>query len=102
MTYANAAYTLLAGASATGAAVDWRGGKGTFSVYSATFGGGTVKLQWSPDGGTTWLDVDKSGDTYVTLTAIGAGNFELPECKIRAHVATATAIYAKAFGIDSN
>jgi len=100
MAYNNAGYPLLSGGSATGAAVQWRGGKGCFTVYSATFGGGTVKLQWSPDDGTTWLDVDSGDDAYVTLTAVGAGNFELPECQIRAHVATATAVYAKAFGIS--
>jgi len=100
MTFKNAEYPLLTNVAATGDAVVWPGGRGCFTVYSATFGGGTVKLQWSPDDGTTWLDVDKSGDTYVTLTAVGAGNFDLPPCKIRANVATATAVYAKAFGID--
>jgi hypothetical protein len=100
MTFKNSEYQLLDNVAATGAAFDWPGGKGVFTVYSATFGGGTVKLEWSPDAGSTWLDVDASGDTYVTLTAVGAGLFELPPCQIRAHVATATAVYAKAFGVE--
>lgn len=92
---------LLENGSATGAAQEWDGGKGIFTVYSATFGGGTVKLQWTPDGGTTWLDVDRTGETYVTFTAVGAGTFELPAgCDIRAHVATASAVYAKAMQIN--
>ena len=45
-----------------------------------------MKLQWSPDDGTTYQDVDRSGDTYVTLTAAGAGLFDLPVCKIKAVV----------------
>lgn len=66
-----------------GNAADWPGGRGAFAAYG-TFGSGTVKLQWSPDDGTTWLDVDRSGDTYVTFTANGSGGFELPACQIRA------------------
>ncbi len=94
---AKSGYDLLSNASATPTTgTFWPGGRGTFTVYSATFGGGTVKLQWSPDQGVTWLDVDRSGDTYCTLTAVGSGNFDLPECLIRANVATATAVYAKA------
>jgi hypothetical protein len=78
------------GSDANGAAVDWVSGDGVFSAYG-TFGGGTCKLQWSPDAGTTWFDVDKSGDTYTTLTAAGAGAFRLPTCKIRAVLSGATA-----------
>ncbi len=78
--------SLIANGSATGAAVDWAGGKGVFVVRAGTFSGATVKLQWSPDQGTTWLDVDQGGDVFVTLTAVGAGLFELPGCKIRAAV----------------
>ena len=89
---------LLSNASATGTAVTWKGGKGVFTLYSATIGGATVTLQWSPDGGTTWLAVDQGGTTFVTFTAVGAGAFELPTCPIRALVAAGTpsALYAKA------
>lgn len=94
-------YALLANASATGSAVAWPGGRGTFSVPAGTFSGATVKLQWSPDEGTTYLDVDNSGDTYVTLTAAGAGNFELPPCLIKATISgSPTGIYANAQRID--
>lgn len=64
-------------------AIDWPGGRGVFAVFG-TFNGATSKLQWSPDAGTTYIDVDASGDTYVTKTAAGQGGFELPGCKLRA------------------
>lgn len=80
---------LLSNASATGSALEWQGGKGTFMV-EATFGGGTVKLQsQSPNG--TWLDVPSC-----SLTANGMANFELPRGVLRANVATATAVFAYA------
>ncbi len=102
MAYNNAGYPILSNAAATGDAIDWGGGKGCFSVYSGTFNGATAKLQWSPNDGTTWLDVDRSGDTYVTFTAAGAGNFELPACMIRVAISGGppSAMYAKVFGID--
>jgi len=78
--------TLISNGTATGQAKPWRGGRGVFSVPEATFGGATVKLQWQPIGSSAWLDVDQGGDTFVTLTAAGAGGFELPECYIRAAV----------------
>jgi hypothetical protein len=83
---------LLAAASANvnGAAFDWQGGRGVFAAFG-TFGGGTVALQWTPDGGTDWLAVDASGNTFVTFTANGAGGFELPPCQIRAVLTGATA-----------
>lgn len=85
-------YPLFAAQAANGNsnAIDWPGGRGNFSAFG-TWGGATAKLQWSPDGGVTYLDVDRSGDTFVTLTANGAGGFELPVCKIRANLANITA-----------
>lgn len=68
----------------------WAGGRGSFAAFG-TFGGGTAKLQMSPDNGTTWLDVDRSGDSYVTLNANGNGDFELPPCLLRVSLAGATA-----------
>jgi len=85
------AITLADNLSASGQWYDWPGGSGVF-VARATWGGGTVKLQFSMDGGTTAVDVG----TYTTLTANGGGNFTLPACKIRANIATATAVYATA------
>lgn len=91
MSYSSS-YPLLAAvvANVNGAAFDWPGGRGVFSAFG-TFGGGTVALQWSPDGGTTWLAVDRGTDTFTTLTAAGAGGFELPACQIRAALTGATA-----------
>lgn len=83
-------------------AIDWPGGRGVFAVFG-TPNGATVKLQWSPDGGTTWLDVDRSGDTYVTLSAAGAGGFELPACKLRANQASSggsTSLTATVGGVN--
>lgn len=103
MTFVPARYTLLSAVveDTTGASIDWAGGRGVFAAYG-TFDSGTAKLQWSPDDGTTWLDVDRSGETYVTFTADGAGNFELPACMIRAVLSgsTTAALTATAHGVD--
>ena len=80
---------LLSAAGATGSSATWGGGYGVF-YCTGTFGSGTVKLQASYDNGTTWLDVDKSPDTYVTFTANGHGEFTLPPCLVRANVSGAT------------
>lgn len=55
---------------------DWSGGAGTLAG-SGTFDSGTLTLQMSPDGGTTWLA------TSATLTAAGIAAFTLPPCKVR-------------------
>ena len=72
-------------ADAEGAAFDWDGGVGSF-VGWGTWGSGTSKLQMSPDGGTTWIDVG----TDVTLTDDGMGNFQLGPCKIRGDLSGST------------
>lgn len=77
--------TLLSNAAATGSSVRWFGGRGVFIVNAGTFSGATVKLQWSIDQ-SVWHDVDQAGDSFVTLTAIGAGGFELPPCHLRAAI----------------
>jgi len=70
------------------AEIQWSGQTlGNFSA-EGTFGGGTAKLQWSQDGGTTWKDVDT---VDLAFTEIGAGNFFLPACKLRINLAGATA-----------
>lgn len=81
---------LVSNASATGGAVPWIGGIGVFTA-SATFGGGTVKLQFLADDGTTWIDVGSN----TTLIANGGGVFTLPPCSIRCNIATATAVFAR-------
>lgn len=69
--------------------VRWYGGRGSIAVWG-TFGGGTVTLQMSPDGGTTWLNVDHSSDNYVTFTAGGTGGFDLGLCMLRFNLTGAT------------
>ena len=98
---ANAVYSLLDDAAATGSPVRWRGGAGVFSVYAGAFGGATVALQWSPDDGVTWLPADQGGDKYVTLTSAGAGGFELGDVLIRANVSggSPSGLYARVFGM---
>jgi hypothetical protein len=76
-------------ADGNSSAVSWPGGRGVFAAFG-TFGSGTLKLQASYDDETTWIDVDRSGDTYVTFTANGAGGFELPKCMIRAALSGST------------
>ena len=67
----------------------WTGGRGSFIAWG-DFGGGTAALQMSPDGGTTWLNVDRPGDTYVTFTANGEGGIELAPCFLRVNLTGAT------------
>jgi len=64
---------LLAAAAVTGAAVAWLGGTGVFTAWG-TWNGATVTLNYSPDGGTTWI----ACGTFTTLTANGGGLFNLP------------------------
>lgn len=80
---------LLSNASATSSNFQWGGGRGMFSAV-ATWGGGSVQLQYMGPDGTTWLNVGAA------LTANGLATFELPPGLIRATVATATAVYADA------
>jgi hypothetical protein len=80
---------LLNNASATGSAAQWGGGRGVFAV-AATFGGGSVALEYLGPDETTWLTVGTA------LTANGLAAFELPPGRIRAAVVTATAVFASA------
>lgn len=89
-----ASVLLLSNASATGAAFQWPGGRGFFAV-GATFGGGSVALQFqAPDG--TWAGVPNLQGTAISITAAGGQAFDLPPCSIRAAVTTATAVTARA------
>lgn len=92
MSFNDGFYPLFTAQAADGdsSVAEWPGGKGSFTAQGA-FGSGTVKLQFSVDGGSVWMDVDRSGDTYVTLAAAGGGLFELPACKLRANLAGSTA-----------
>lgn len=79
--------TLMENSTGNGSAASWQGGRGTFTA-EATFGGGSVKLQFQTLNG-TWVDVDG-----LSLTAAGTKTFELPIGEIRAVATTATAAYA--------
>ena len=73
----------------------WPGGLGLFTA-EATWGGGTVSLQFKTVNG-TWIAVG----TNTTLTANGGGGFILPAgTSIRAAITTATAVYAYAIGLS--
>jgi len=65
-------------ADGNSSSVDWPGGVGQM-VVEGTFGSGTVKLQMSPDDGTTWVAI--GGDSTVTADAVV--NFDLNGCDIR-------------------
>lgn len=81
---------LADGQTALSAAISWSAGRGVFIAYG-TFGGGTLKLQCSHDDGTTWTDVDRAGDSFVTFTANGQGGFELGKCLLRVSLSGSTA-----------
>ena len=80
---------LLDNASATSSPAQWGGGRGVFCAV-ATWGGGSVALEYLGPGGASWITVGTA------LTANGLAAFELPPGQIRAAVATATAVYARA------
>lgn len=61
------------------AALVWHGGIGTFAAWG-NFGGGTLKLQMSPDCGVTWIDLGPEAH----FTAPGVAQFGLGMCLIRA------------------
>ena len=67
----------------------WSGGVGTVAAWG-TFGGGTIALQMSVDNGVTWMNVDRSGDSYVSFSAPGNGGFQLGLCQLRFNLTGAT------------
>jgi len=79
---------ILTGATANGnsSQYDWDVGEGQV-VVSGTFDGATVKLQLSPDDGTTWVDVG----TASTFTAAGGAGFTVNSCKLRINISDAGA-----------
>lgn len=96
----SAGVTLLTNAAATGAGQSWPGGRGLF-VALATFGGGSVGLEFLGPDGTTWLPCQSVAGAAVTLTAAGSVLFEQPPGLLRASVVTATAVFARADRIPS-
>lgn len=72
-------------------------GRGQFSAWG-TFGGGTVTLQFSPDGGTTWVNATDSNGNAISFTAgraipIKCPHGELLQCVLSG--ATSPSINAK-------
>lgn len=72
-------------ADGNSSAIDFLGGGGWFTAQG-DFGGGTVTLQFSNDGGTTYSAID----SLTTLTADGGSVFDLPPCKLRINTAGST------------
>lgn len=76
---------LSAASTGAGVASTLPGGPGKFEVYAwGTFGGATVKLEASPDNGTTWIDV-------ASFTANGRSIVEVAAPLIRGEVVGGTA-----------
>jgi hypothetical protein len=73
---------LLNNIAVTGAAANWKGGRGVFTL-AGTVGGATITLQYLGPDGATWL----TAAAATTLAAVGVGSFELPPGQIRAAVA---------------
>ena len=69
---------------------DWAGGRGAFSVTSGTWGGGSVTLEMTMDG-SAWFSAGIGG--AVTADEINIG--ELPPCKVRVTIVTATTVRAQ-------
>lgn len=69
--------------------LDWYPGEGTLTAQDTAAGTfGTLTLQFSLDGGTTWSTV--GSDT--TLTASGGGLFQLGTCKLRVDLSGSTSV----------
>lgn len=71
-------------ANGSGPALDWRGGGGSFRAWGE-LAGGTLALEASFDGGTTFVPVEGA-----SLTQAGIKNFQLPVCKLRASLSGAS------------
>jgi hypothetical protein len=64
-------WTFAADGSGTYTATDRANGPMEMAVYG-TWGGGTITVQWSPNGGDTSVALNNSVGTPVSLTADGA------------------------------
>lgn len=73
-----------------------KGGRYGIAV-TATFGGGSVKLQRLAGDGSTYVSMSSSCD----FTAAGGAIVDLPPGTYRFTIATATAVYAEVSGIPT-
>lgn len=89
--------------TATGgtAPITWGRGKGHFAAQG-TFGGTAVNLQYSLDGGVTWLDASDESLVTKVLEAAGGFNFELPDCLVRPFLVGGTDIELEIFILSVN
>lgn len=93
---------LLVNGTGSSTAQDWPGGEGVFFVEAATFGGGTVALEFQGPNGNWVPAANYVTGAAISLTVVSAAHFSLPAGPIRATAVTATAVYASAVGIPSN
>lgn len=63
----------------------WAGGKGNFSLYG-DFGGGSARIEYSFDSGTTWIPVEAPNLGELGITRNKGVNFEIPPCDLRVFV----------------
>lgn len=76
------------GVGASSTAQDWTGGAGML-LAQGTFGGATLALEISADGGSTYVElaggIGTAGENVpLAMDEPGAVNFSAPPCKIRA------------------
>lgn len=79
--------------SAPTAAFPLKGGRYVLTAV-ATFGGGNVQVQILAADGSTWVAPKDIGGSANNLTAAGSQTIDLPACRARINVVTATAVYA--------
>jgi hypothetical protein len=87
LTGVNLIETISSNANST--VIDWLGGDGTLAA-TGSFNSGTVKLQASIDGGTTFFDAKDADNVNLTVAADGAFSFSIGSCKLRANTSGAT------------
>ena len=66
---------------ATTGTLDWDGGEGQL-IAAGTWDGAEVKLEISPDSGTTWVEVGDDGE----LDEDGVFSFRANPCKLRVKI----------------
>ena len=89
-TVPNVNLTETISSNANSTVIDWHGGDGTVAA-TGSFNSGTIKLQASIDGGTTFFDAKDGDGANLTLTTDGAFSYSIGSCKLRANMAGATA-----------
>lgn len=86
-TYAD--ITLTGTGDITSTSILYRGGETTFAIFG-DFGGGSLTIEASFDGGTTWIALKKADETVLTLTENDVRLIKLGGCLIRLSMTGAT------------